>query len=1138
MDAWLELLRETGCVEHCPDEFTWKRNFRNGYVLECLDVSLHNVRVEERLEHSPACTVSRYVPNINASDHLPVELEFVRRRRPKIRGQLKAPTHIPAWLYANQIFKQELEMSVRAWHGSKLRGMEGLREFADIVQLVAKECLERHVFVATTAEHKFDVVAAALRTSVDCHGERNNMHALSFCKAARFCKIVPALESAIVWDLDTDGTVLLDVAVAREQLRALHQDIISQRNSLDSDSQVAGYGNSLQTGTCKPYTLQRVKEHLPRNMHHVVKLWDEDAQDYTYEDVRIAELLARDANKRQGAARGDVACGEDLLRHASLDLRQVRNHVHDDEVLNAILDGSASASPGPNGVRGHPYHEHAGLLIEVFREAFEDIVGGVELSVPLTEGLLRAIGKVPDPSSFKQIRDLELPNFDRKVIERLFCLVLDECASRTLSQAQVACIKGRDVAQHILRFNDVFEQAASTRDFLATLSLDCSKGFNRMSHSWIQRVLRAAGCPETMVAAIMRMVCPMVAYLVHNQRRMSRLEFMCGLRQGGPLSAMLYILAVDPLLCAFRAVPNVVLVLGYVDDWLAAARDPEAIPLLQTLCDEFERASGQVFNTDKSVILYARTPTFAEAAIMQSRWHNCKLVARHKIVGILYGAQVRPEERYSDALVKIDARLSQLSGVNMSVNMRIVTANVFVSSHLSYLNRFFMMPDRVVRDVHNKLRQFVTRLSIGAICVWTHCLAIMKSRVVLSDVRLQNVALLTCTAAHFAGDIRVGPMRSVRWMDHCVSCMSAAHWYFYAATGESAQATISKGTRAIYQAMLRSELPAARAYLRDRLQSRNLSSDEFFRNIACLPASIADHHRVNTLMWALNGLATSHRVATFRDDVSETQCKLCGAFSDTLVHLTECGVVKDCISIVVHDHAAANPQDAAVVAQWPPCAHFLQDGLSQIQIMLIVRINCVIWHVRCAIASGRGFADRADLVRHMVRMCAEPMYHTRARKERRAVQPAPIPTNAVLYRSDGAARGQGRAGEIKSGAGAVFYGDGAAVEAWACVNLRDVSNNIAEYVGALMVLERIVRQGHEHSVLQMDSMLVTMQLRGGWRVAADDLVPYFRKASALLKQIRQQDLQVDFVHIYREFNKDADEKANLGADGMRQQFNW
>ena len=1143
MSAWLDLLADTNCIEHCPDEFTWKRNGSNGYVLECLDVCAHNISMIDSLDHQSTCTVSRYVPHVAASDHMPVELEFVRRRRPKIRGQLRAPAYIPAWLYSNAIFINELEQSVRDWFSSRGHGMQGLCEFAEIVQLVAKDCLEARVLVAETPGHRFDVVAAAIRCSARCNGESPHMHAIPYRKAVKYCKIVPTLDAAITWDLDLqDNTVLLDANVARDQLRAHHQEILSSQasahNHMEDGDDDGCYGSTLQSGSCRPYTLQRIKQHLPKTMHQIVKLWDEHAQEFTYDDSRIAELLTADAMDRQGASRGDSAQGECLLRHATLDLRNVRSRIHDEEILNAILDGNASASPGPNGVRGHPYHNHASHLIQVFREAFEDIMAGADLLPPFAEGLLRPIGKTADPCTFRQIRDLELPNFDRKVLERLFCVVIDECASQSLSRSQAACVKGRDIASHVLRFSNTFEESISSDELLATLSLDCSKGFNRMSHSWVQRVLRAAGCPEFMVAAVMRMISPSVAILVHNQRRMSRMNFLCGLRQGGPLSALLYVLAVDPLLCAFRSVPHVVLVLGFVDDWLAAARSVASIALLQKLCDEFECGSGQIFNADKCVILTSRPPTAAELHALQSHWTACRVVDRHKIVGILYGARVRPEERYSEAVCKMETRIEQLRHVNMSVNMRVVTANVFLLSHLSFLNRFFMMPDSVVADVQNKVRQFITRMSIGSIKVWTHCLPIMKSKVALFDIRLQNVAMLICTSRRFVHEIDVLGTTSARWMHKCSSCMAAAHLFFYNSALRFPPSGESGGTSQIYKSLLRSEFDSARAYMRERLASRQSGPDDFLDNVDRIPASATDHHRTCTLMWALNGLATTRRVSSFRSDVLESPCKLCGAGSDSLMHLTCCPVVRDCVGAVVRQHLQLNPQDGGSVSEWAPEAHFLQGPLSATQMLLIMRVNVVVWHTRCLIDYGHAFFDNDDLRIYMARACSDPIFHKRVVKQRRPVEPPALPANAVLYRSDGAARGQGQNGQIQSGAGAVYYGAGGSIEAWISRHLDEATNNVAEYAGALLALERIERTSPAHSVLQMDSMLVTNQLRGCWRVAAPNLVPYFRQANALICRVRQRGLEIDFVHVYREHNKDADAKANQGADGTNAQHNW
>ena len=41
--AWQKLLSEPDAVELFPDEFTWKREHDNVYVLECLDSARHNI---------------------------------------------------------------------------------------------------------------------------------------------------------------------------------------------------------------------------------------------------------------------------------------------------------------------------------------------------------------------------------------------------------------------------------------------------------------------------------------------------------------------------------------------------------------------------------------------------------------------------------------------------------------------------------------------------------------------------------------------------------------------------------------------------------------------------------------------------------------------------------------------------------------------------------------------------------------------------------------------------------------------------------------------------------------------------------------------------------------------------------------
>ena len=85
--------------------------------------------------------------------------------------------------------------------------------------------------------------------------------------------------------------------------------------------------------------------------------------------------------------------------------------------------------------------------------------------------------------------------------------------------------------------------------------------------------------------------------------------------------------------------------------------------------------------------------------------------------------------------------------------------------------------------------------------------------------------------------------------------------------------------------------------------------------------------------------------------------------------------------------------------------------------------------------------------------------------------------NCFVYNADGAARGNGD-NERKGSMGALLRFNGVTLASLG-VYLGDVTNNIAEYHGALAALEHACRVAHDGRVcLRLDSMLIVRQLIG------------------------------------------------------------
>ena len=106
----------------------------------------------------------------------------------------------------------------------------------------------------------------------------------------------------------------------------------------------------------------------------------------------------------------------------------------------------------------------------------------------------------------------------------------------------------------------------------------------------------------------------------------------------------------------------------------------------------------------------------------------------------------------------------------------------------------------------------------------------------------------------------------------------------------------------------------------------------------------------------------------------------------------------------------------------------------------------------------------------------------------------------------------------KAGAGFVIYLDDVEV-ASGSKYLGKQTNNVAEYSGLILGLQKAFELGIVNLNVYGDSMLIIKQMMGKYKVNSPSIKPYYEKA----KEIK---INATFSHIYREKNARADELAN------------
>jgi ribonuclease HI len=128
----------------------------------------------------------------------------------------------------------------------------------------------------------------------------------------------------------------------------------------------------------------------------------------------------------------------------------------------------------------------------------------------------------------------------------------------------------------------------------------------------------------------------------------------------------------------------------------------------------------------------------------------------------------------------------------------------------------------------------------------------------------------------------------------------------------------------------------------------------------------------------------------------------------------------------------------------------------------------------------------------------------------------------VTVACDGASRGN----PGPAGAGAYITGPDGSVLAEVAEGLGETTNNVAEYTAVIRGLERALELGATDVLLRSDSQLLINQLTGRYRVKTPHLQPLHRRVRELGARFEA----IEYEHVRRERNTDADRLANLGVD--------
>ena len=239
------------------------------------------------------------------------------------------------------------------------------------------------------------------------------------------------------------------------------------------------------------------------------------------------------------------------------------------------------------------------------------LMEGGQLPSSMSVTFIRLVHKADDRKLLSNYRPLGITSLAYKIIASAIVNRLSPILPSVIGKHQQGYIKNRSIAPHAKVIQEaLFCAVTSNIDSMVTFKTDFEQAFDNVSNKYLYVLLTFLNFGAEIINLIITLNSSLVGLIIMNNTNSKPFDIRRGVVQGSPLSALLFILALEPLLTtaiddpsygSFRIFATLMFVLGYCDD-LFIFTTLLGLFKWMTLLDKWRYLSGDKLNDAKCLI--------------------------------------------------------------------------------------------------------------------------------------------------------------------------------------------------------------------------------------------------------------------------------------------------------------------------------------------------------------------------------------------------------------------------------------------------------------------------------------------------------------------------------------------------------
>eukprot|EP00253_Pinus_taeda_P022728 PITA_22728 len=218
-----------------------------------------------------------------------------------------------------------------------------------------------------------------------------------------------------------------------------------------------------------------------------------------------------------------------------------------EEVEAAMKSMGKEKIPGPDGWTIELFLHFFDLIGHDITEVVEESRRKGEIYRPFNSTFIALIPKKDEPETFEDFRPISLCNCIYEIIAKVIAIRLVPILSRNISMEQFGFLDGRKIHEAIGVAQEVIHSVKQKKKKGVILKIDLSKAYDRINWLYLRLLLTHLGFNYTFISWIMGCISNVSFVVLINGAASPFFKSQRGLRQGCPLSPLLFLLVAEGL---------------------------------------------------------------------------------------------------------------------------------------------------------------------------------------------------------------------------------------------------------------------------------------------------------------------------------------------------------------------------------------------------------------------------------------------------------------------------------------------------------------------------------------------------------------------------------------------------------------